>query len=62
VAEQARVKEGDAIVIKAASGRIVLRRAERVPTLEELAAQITPENRHEETPTGPEVGKEIVEW
>lgn len=28
-------------------------------TLEELVAQITPENRHEEWDTGPPVGKEI---
>jgi antitoxin MazE len=62
VAEQARMKEGDAIVIEAAKGRIQLRRAAKVPTLKELVAQITPENRHEEIPTGPEVGKEIVEW
>jgi len=62
VAEQARVREGDAIVIKAARGRIVVERTERVPTLEELVAQITPENRHEEVQIGPEVGKEIVEW
>ncbi len=62
VAEKARVKEGDAIVIEAARGRIELRPAERIPTLKELVAQITPENRHEEIPTGPEVGKEIIEW
>jgi len=30
-----------------------------VPTLEELVAQITPENRYEETDWGPPVGKEI---
>ena len=62
VAEEAQVKEGDAIVIKAARGRIILQPTERIPTLEELVAQITPENRHEEIQTGPEVGKEIVEW
>jgi hypothetical protein len=37
-------------------------RIERVPTLEELIAQITPENRRGETDWGPDVGKEIVEW
>ncbi len=62
VAEQARVKEGDAVVIKASSGRIVFQCADRMPTLEELVAQITPENRYGETSTGPEVGKEAVEW
>jgi antitoxin MazE len=62
VAEQARMKEGDAILIKAARGRIELRPAERIPTLKELVAQIRPENRHGETPWGPDVGKEIIEW
>jgi len=62
VAEQARLQEGDAIVIEALKGHIVLRPAERIPTLEELVAQITPENRHKEADWGPDVGKEIVEW
>jgi antitoxin MazE len=30
-------------------------------TLDELIAQITPENRHEEFDWGPDVGKEILE-
>jgi hypothetical protein len=30
------------------------------PTLEELVAQITPENRYPEIATGPELGKEII--
>jgi antitoxin MazE len=62
VAEQARLQEGDSIVIEAVQGRIELRPAARIPTLEELVAQITLENRHEETDWGPDVGKEIVEW
>jgi antitoxin MazE len=62
VAEQARLREGDSIVIEALKGRVELRRTERIPTLEELVAQITPENRYEETDWGPDVGKEIVEW
>lgn len=62
VAEEARVKEGDAIVIEAVRGRIELRTAERIPTLKELVAQITPENRQEETHWGPDRGKEVVEW
>jgi antitoxin MazE len=62
VAEEAGVREGDPIVIEAAAGQISLRRKQRIPTLKELVAQITPENRHEETPTGVERGKESVEW
>jgi antitoxin MazE len=62
VAEQARLQEGDAILIEVSEGQIRLCPAERIPTLAELVAQITPENRHKETDWGPDVGKEIVEW
>jgi antitoxin MazE len=62
VAEEAHVQEGDSIVIEATEGAIELRRAERIPTLEELVAQITPENRYPETDWGRERGKERVEW
>jgi antitoxin MazE len=62
VAERARLQEGDSIVIEAFDGRVELRAAERIPTLEELVAQITPENRHKEIAMGPERGKETVEW
>lgn len=62
IAEQAHLKEGDAVEIKATKGKIELRRAERIPTLKELVAQITPENRHPETDWGPDVGREKVEW
>jgi antitoxin MazE len=62
VAEQARLREGDSIVIEALEGRVELRPAERVPSLEELVAKITPENRHEETDWGRDRGKEIIEW
>jgi antitoxin MazE len=62
VAEQARMQEGDSILIEASEGHVELRSTERIPTLEELVSQITPENRYEETARGPEVGKEIVEW
>jgi antitoxin MazE len=62
VAEQACLQEGDAISIKVQDGHVELRRAERIPALEELVAQITPENRHRETDWGPARGKEIVGW
>jgi antitoxin MazE len=62
VAEAAGVGEGDPIVVEAVRGQIRLRRKEAVPTLKELVAQITPANRYEEIPSGPEQGKERVEW
>jgi antitoxin MazE len=62
VAEEARLKEGDAIVIEAAEGHIELRRAGKVPALKQLVAQITPENRYEEVSWGEERGRERIEW
>ena len=43
-------------------GRIERCAPKRIPTLEELMAQITPENRHGEADWGTDVGNEIVEW
>lgn len=62
VAEEAKLKEGDALEIEVAEGRVEIRRASKVPTLAALVAQITPENRYAEVTTGAEVGKEAVEW
>jgi len=62
VAEKARLREGDSVEIRADKGRIELRRTEKIPTLEELVAQITPENRHPEVDWGPDVGREKIEW
>jgi antitoxin MazE len=64
VADQANLKEGDPLEIEVADpgGSLYLRRAGKIPTLAELVAQITPENRYAEISTGSEVGKEAVEW
>jgi antitoxin MazE len=62
VVEEARLKEGDALEIEAAEGRVELRRATKIPTLAQLVSQITPENRYAEISVGAEVGKEVVEW
>jgi len=63
VVEQTKLKEGDSLEIEAAAeGRLELRRTSKRPTLAQLVAQITPENRYSEISTGAEMGKEIVEW
>lgn len=59
VAKQARLHEGDTVSIEVTGGRVELRPAERIPTLEELVAQITSENPHGEIDWGPAVGEEI---
>jgi antitoxin MazE len=62
VAEQAGVSEGDPIVIEAEKGHISVRRRQRVPTLRQLVAKITPKNRYDETSLGSDLGKENVGW
>jgi antitoxin MazE len=62
VAEAAGVREGDPIEIEADEGQIKVRRKQRAPTLKELVAKITSENRYEEVPSGPARGKESLEW
>jgi len=62
LAQEARLREGDSVVIEAAEGGIQLRRKEKMPTLRQLVAQITEDNRYGETLTGKALGREDVEW
>jgi antitoxin MazE len=62
IAEEACMREGDSILIEAGERGIHLLPAEKIPTLEELVAQITPRNRYRATDWGEERGKEKVEW
>ena len=63
IADEAKLKEGDSLEIEVSvDGAVQLRRVGKIPTLDQLVAQISPENRYEEILTGPEVGKETVEW
>jgi antitoxin MazE len=63
VAEDARFAAGDAVEIAVgADGVVQLQRVDDLPTLAQMVAQITPENRYAEVSTGVETGREIVEW
>jgi antitoxin MazE len=63
VVEEAKLRLGDALdIVAPAEGRVELRRATSVPTLAQLVAQITADNRYEAVSVGAEVGKEVVEW
>jgi antitoxin MazE len=62
VAEQAHLREGECVEIGALVGGIELRHAKQSPTLEELVAKITPQNRHKEIHWGPARGKELIGW
>jgi antitoxin MazE len=63
IAEDARLRVGDSLEIAVASdGAVELHRMGEIPSLAQLVAQITPENRYSEISIGPEIGKEAVEW
>ena len=62
VAEQARIREGDPVVIEAVDGRVEVRSREQIPSLKELVAKIRRDNRFAEMDWGREAGKEEVEW
>jgi antitoxin MazE len=52
------LKEGTQLEISLVDGGLLLRPRTKEYTLEELVAQITPENVHGETDWGPAVGRE----
>jgi len=63
IADDARLELGDPLEIAvAADGALEMHRAGKLPTLAQMVAQITPENRYEEISSGPEIGRESVEW
>jgi antitoxin MazE len=62
LAEEAGLCEGDGVVLEASEGQIEVRRRDRIPTLKQLVAQITAENRYQESWSGPDRGKEKIEW
>lgn len=59
VAEEVEFKEGDALVLEVIEGGVAVRREKKRPTLDELIAQITPENLHGEVWNDEPVGNEI---
>jgi antitoxin MazE len=49
IAEEADIREGDALLIEVQAHRtLAVKAAKKPPTLEELIAKITPENLHRE--------------
>jgi len=57
---QAGLAEGDEVEVGVAGGVITLRPVAPEYGLAELAEQITPENRHDETDWGRPVGREVL--
>lgn len=60
VAEEAKLREGDYLVLEVEEeGFVAVRAVERPKTLDDLIAQITPDNLHREQEWGNPVGAEI---
>jgi antitoxin component of MazEF toxin-antitoxin module len=63
IADGAHLQLGDPLEIAvAADGVVQIQRAGEIPTLAQLVAQITPENRYAEISLGAQIGREAVEW
>jgi antitoxin MazE len=59
-ADVAELKQGQTVELAVVGpGELAIRAIRRKPTLKELVAQITKENRHEETDWGGPVGAEV---
>lgn len=53
------IVDGSQLELKTEENKIILKPIEKVPTLQELMAQITEENQHNEIDFGKPEGKEI---
>jgi antitoxin MazE len=63
VADEAHLQVGDPLEIEiGADGVLQMHRVGEIPTLAQMVAQITPNNRYAEISLGPEIGREAVEW
>jgi antitoxin MazE len=58
LAEQTSIREGSEVDLSVADGTLTIRPRARAYSLDELLAQVTPENRHEEIDWGEPRGKE----
>ena len=54
------LRENDAVELREEDGKLIVEKAVRLsPSLDEMIARITPENRHDPIDWGPPVGKEF---
>ena len=60
VAKQIHVKEGDPVTLKVSSAGLTVKPSPKRPSLDDLLAQLTPENLHAATDWGDDVGREVL--
>ncbi len=60
VAKQIQVREGDAVTLRVSQAGLTIKPAGKRLRLDDLLAQVTPENLHPATEWGADVGREVL--
>ena len=60
VAKQIQVREGDAVTLRVSQAGLTVKPAAKRLRLDDLLAQVTPENLHPATEWGADVGREVL--
>jgi antitoxin MazE len=60
VAKQIHVQEGDSVSLKVGAAGLTVKPLPKRPSLDDLLAQVTPENLHPATEWGQDVGREVI--
>ncbi len=60
VAKQIHIQEGDSVSLKIGVNGLTVKPLPKQPSLDDLLAQVTPENLHPATEWGPDFGREVV--
>ena len=60
LAKEIGVNPNSEVLLRRIGSTIVISAPDKKTTLDELLSQVTEENRHGETDTGPAMGKEVV--
>ena len=60
VAKQIHVQEGNPVTLKVGPAGLTVKPSPKHPSLDDLLAQVTPENLHPGTDWGADVGREVL--
>lgn len=60
VAKQIQVREGDAVTLRVSQAGLTVKPAAKRLRLDDLLAQVTPENLHPATEWGADLGREVL--
>lgn len=60
VAKQIHIQEGDPVLLKVSAAGLTVKAAPKRLSLDDLLAQVTPENLHPATEWGADLGQEVL--